>query len=179
METSYKPSEYAEKIAGLFTWHGRNAAPRILFNEWENATLEWEAHPYLLEWAWTCAEYPLQCIEDCDWIEMFEWVGYHGNGQRLKRPEGTVRLYRGTTIEHAPLLPGMSWTTSRETAEWFATRYAHQRDTACILEMDAPFEIILANYDNPGHRSESEMVIHPDLVGEYDVEIKVTPISNL
>lgn len=102
---------------------GRNDLPVALYAAFEAGVLQdpGEVAKGVAE-AWVMCEYPLLTLPSFDWEEMFAYTGFvsdtgfSGHGQ--ERPAPPV-LYRSA---HPDYLTGMSWTTSLETAYWFACR---------------------------------------------------------
>lgn len=66
----------------------------------------------------------------------------------------TVTIYRGASTNGT--LIGPSWTLQRETAEWFAKRLLRDDDTAYLLTVDCPKDLIVAYF---GGRNEVEVVV--------------------
>lgn len=92
---------------------------------------------------------------------------YYDLLDRLKSGE-TVRLYRGTnSVTSHPITDALSWTTSLEVAQEFATRYIYSyedktKHTAFLAKLDLTAQdipFILACFD-----SESEVVIDTELL---------------
>lgn len=175
----------------MLTWdevrgtHGRNDLPAVLFNE--AARLSDEEVAQGIHDAWVSAEWPVQCLdvrEDWDehkdvlvysgvdlWIEyLFERVGPLHNDDRVSAeslvPEEGLTLYRGAIED---LAVGMSWTASRERAEWFARRFNGIRHPLYgeglvghlyRLEVSrAEADMVLAHFDSESGRAEDEYVI--------------------
>src|SRR4029077_19457005 len=61
---------------------------------------------------WTAAEYPEACLGRWMWVRFFREAGY-------PRPRHSRTVSRGAPPH---LARGMSWTTRRTKAEWFAGR---------------------------------------------------------
>ena len=81
-------------------------------------------------------------------VNIFRSVGFVSDDGST-RPTEPIRVYRGGHAE------GMSWTTSLETAEWFAMRLGLDET---VLSAIAPPEAILAIING---RGENEIVVDP------------------
>ncbi|MDV6310328.1 hypothetical protein R3Q15_00170 [Gordonia amicalis] len=132
---------------------GRNHLPAILSEvAWSMTTTELAA---ALRDAWVSAEHPENYLGREEWIEMFEWVGYRHNLDRVVPPAEVV-LYRGGLSANR-----MAWTADRSLAEWFRARCNGKLWTATASGGD-----LLAYYD--GVRTgdgtglgETEFVVNP------------------
>lgn len=81
------------------------------------------------------------------------------DAQNLKLDsKGLLKIYRGQEKENGTFL---SWTTDREKAKWFATRFSGK---GYILETDIPLDKIWFTIDK---RGENEVVIKPDVEISY------------
>lgn len=72
--------------------------------------------------------------------------------------KGLLKIYRGQEKENGTFL---SWTTDKEKAKWFATRFS---DKGYILEADISMDKI---WFTVSRRGESEIVIKPDVEINY------------
>lgn len=102
---------------------GRNSLPGALADAFEAGVLNDPAEVAKgVAEAWVMCEYPLLALPSLTWEELFAYTGFvsdtgvSGHGQT--RPAPPV-LYRSA---HPDYLLGMSWTTSIQTAYWFACR---------------------------------------------------------
>lgn len=145
---------------------GRNELPGILIDAFRRDEFA-EDLPELavaIEDAWTGCEFPARSLDLWEWVELFDAVGYLENGKRSQRPDVIPTLYRATVVGSV----GMSWTDSREQAEWFHARnrrYGFEGEILTLAEV-APVDV-LAHFHAPGvSRGEQEWVIdynaHPD-----------------
>ncbi len=69
--------------------------------------------------------------------------------------DDTVTVYRGVTPHNAKNLRALSWTTSRETAEWFAHRFGEE---GTVYEAQIDKTHIFAYLSD---RSEAEVILNP------------------
>ena len=92
------------------------------------------------------------------WVHLFRRAAYPA-------PSGPLTLYRGAPPRYAR---GMSWTTRRSKAAWFAGRWGMNpgKASAHVYEATALPEACLADVDAlvPGGRSEGEIVVDPSLL---------------
>lgn len=105
---------------------------------------------------WITIENVWQCHEDVDYLLPFlDRSTLHATGGNFidTLPE-TVTVYRG---HHHDNTFGMSWTTSRETAEWFARRYSKE---GAVEELVVKKRDILFATDE---RNEKEVVLPLDM----------------
>lgn len=121
---------------------------------------------------WTETELP---HEDLDaWIEA--WAFAHGRRVSVMRkaerlalaalPE-TVTIWRGA-LGRAAAISGLSWTTNRDEAIWFAHRWSFDpRKRAMLAEATVPREAIFAYLLD---KSEHEVVVDPIRVSVVRVE---------
>lgn len=70
---------------------------------------------------------------------------------------GKVTIFRGATLGLNER--GLSWTTNKPKAKWFATRF--RAFGSSVLSTEVPVEKIVAAFVG---RGESEVVIHPDFI---------------
>lgn len=131
----------------------RNELPCELFRRFENGD-----RPALADVvdAWTTAEFPCASHSPARWTSLFRNCGYHNaDAERIDRPE-SVRLFRGGDLREGTEIDyGMSWTTSREQAQWFAGRRG-----GVVFEREIPGHLLLADYTTGG-RKENEFVVAP------------------
>lgn len=73
----------------------------------------------------------------------------------LEALEGPVTVYRGVTPYNAGSVKSLSWTLSRETAEWFAHRFGEE---GTVYEAQIDKAHILAMFTG---RNESEVIVDP------------------
>lgn len=78
----------------------------------------------------------------------------------------SLTVYRG--VGHEDAIGGLSWTTDKDRAVWFAKRFSYQEDSMPILAtMEIDKSEILAYF---GGRNESEVVIIPGFDAEIEME---------
>ncbi len=119
---------------------------------------------------WIDTEFPGRCRSL--WLDFF-MSRREGRSELMKPAEHTafaalpdrVRIYRGAHPKHAR---GMSWTTERAMAEWFAKRF--DRDDAVFTTV-TPKTKIVAYFLG---RGESEVVIDPRRLG---YELFIPPLA--
>jgi hypothetical protein len=119
--------------------------------------------------AWQACEWPLQQMEASVWIWLFSQV--LNPHQYLRRASIVsqiglppfTRLYRGAAPGHAE---GMAWTTNRERANWYATRFAHREGHLYTIE--AASHMVLARF--PGY-PDDEWVLNSALFEPGEVTL--------
>ena len=160
--------------------HGRKDFPQILRDHFEAGSFtvgtDKSGRPihhtqllaYALENAWCANEYPEEALEEEgdlwsaeQWFEMFTAAERH-----LKFPESPVTLYRGVSDES--FKGRMSWTSSLETARWFAKRKNHLGDGVVLRLVDVNPGAVLAVIDG---RNEDEYVLDLWQTSSEDIEI--------
>lgn len=82
--------------------------------------------------------------------------------KRLSELPDTVTVFRGVTNYNKKNRHALSWTLSRETADWFANRY-HKGDGE-IWELSVPKEHILCYFEG---RSEDEVILDMHQLSKY------------
>jgi hypothetical protein len=87
------------------------------------------------------------------WVEMFTATGFVSDTGR-PAPTETQTLYRGAPASSNGW--GMSWTTDRDRARWFADRF--NRDGYAVFRADVKPAAVLAYADD---RGEAEMIVNP------------------
>jgi len=70
--------------------------------------------------------------------------------------DGVVKVYRGARVRHNER--GLSWTTDKERAEWFAKRFNKKH---VLLSASVPTDKIITAFTG---RKESEVVLRPSYV---------------
>jgi hypothetical protein len=75
----------------------------------------------VLPGVWSMAEFPSQLLTLRGWVEPFRTAGFVSEPAGLAPPTEPLTIYRGTTLGRRR---GLSWTTDRATAQWFANRFA-------------------------------------------------------
>ena len=108
---------------------------------------------------WCDTEFPSHHLDV--WIELLD----HPDAHRMMDPDEravfdslpeVVTVYRGVGAEGGE--DGLSWTLSREKAEWFAQRFATDDDTGWVEERTIRKALITAYVDR---RNEREVIVLP------------------
>lgn len=74
---------------------------------------------------------------------------------QFKMLDDPVTVYRGVTTHNAKNVKALSWTLSRETAEWFANRFGEK---GTVYEAQIDKKHIYAYFSG---RNESEVIVDP------------------
>lgn len=163
--------------AGEAVWRrmrmvGRNRAPSILFDALLAGELPEGDMPWLTADAWTMCEYPTRVEESLMWLALFDRIGYrNAAGDRLDRPEQII-LYRGASVREREIGEyGMSWTTDRERARWFATEYFARAGDNQVYKCVMPGDALVADYQDDD-RNESEIVVNPSKINPEHVTVE-------
>ena len=82
----------------------------------------------------------------------------------LAATRDTFTIYRGFNGDGTPY--GLSWTTQRTTAEWFARRFLTD-DSAHIASATVTRADVIALFTR---RGEHEIVVHPDTLTDVTTE---------
>ena len=93
-------------------------------------------------------------LEYSVWVEMFRFGGFVSSPPQ-SRPESPIEVWRGQPFGASV---GMSWTTDRAQAEWFASRW-EQRDIPAVLLNTIVLPHAILALDND--REEHEVVVDP------------------
>ncbi len=119
----------------------------------------------LLGDTWTTSEYVSQYFDE--WYEAFtvERADRHycmtpGERTEFSLLSESIRIYRGHTADNAN---GLSWTTDKDLAIWFANRF--KEDGPQVTEGMIDKKWVLAYFNR---RNEHEIVAHPDSVIELE-----------
>jgi hypothetical protein len=123
--------------------------------------------------AWTDCEWPYAARDN--WLMLFlrHVRGSHVQFEAAKKTPKT--LYRGVNRGEGRRL-GMSWTTDRDKAIWFAKRNAAFFDRRPVLYTVNPFkEDILAAYDD---RGEDEFILDPRSL-HMNRQLKISNITKV
>lgn len=120
---------------------------------------------------WIMAEWPVQAMDTNVWAYVFTQVCDEGyfltdDGEVKSHDElpEVMTLYRGCLPEFKE---GMSWTTNKEEAIWFAHRLDHHENIGHLYTITVPCDIVFAKFDG---RGEGEIVIEVSQLGEDDIE---------
>ncbi|MCU1483683.1 MAG: hypothetical protein JWN67_429 [Actinomycetia bacterium] len=140
---------------------GRAAAPRALVHWREKGRVSDDELREVLVDVWTMNEWPLEALDLEVWLELFVTTGFVSDRPGEERPTVPVALYRGAAQEHRA---GMAWTTSRQTAEWFAERRTKlYGEPSIVWTVEAqPFAVLATAYG----RHEQEVIVYPALVAD-------------
>lgn len=106
---------------------------------------------------WSMAEYPSRMLDSWEWEQLFDWSGYRHDGEPASRPKAPLTLYRGAPVEYREC---MSWTGSRDVAEWFNTRNRdmYGLDSRVWVATVDPWYLLAS----VGGRQEAEYVVSVD-----------------
>ncbi len=133
---------------------GRNAGPALLFDllRWRCLTLG--ALPALLLHVWVAAEGPGRSVPHSVWIDWFRQAAY-------PPPARPLAIFRGAVPRRAR---GLSWTTDREQAAWFAGRGDAYLYTA-TAEPDAVLADVAAILGSDDEGGEREIIVNTRMLG--------------
>lgn len=145
---------------------GRNESPAILFDLQAQGLIPAAVLPAAVRTAWHDPDHPERCVEPAQWAAWFRAAGLVNEaGEPLERP-ATLQVYRGASRREAATgVYGMSWTTSREQAAWFAREFWRRQPDSVVYAATIPGTVLLADLQD-GPRSEHEVVLdtaHPDM----------------
>jgi hypothetical protein len=153
----YKRSEYAaamamgdlEKASFLIE---KPSKLRWIVDMVETAGLDQERLAKLLAETWTLIELPLQNVPQRELVRLFRRAGFVSDSE-AGPPTWPLTLYRGAPTIHRH---GMSWTTDKEKADWFAQRWANTRGAGRTWVATVQPNRVLGVFDS---RNEDEVVI--------------------
>lgn len=125
---------------------------------------------------WYDAKYPWQSLED--WRFVFQTLDANKQSLMSKSERRALRkmpseftVYRGVSavdhMEAEEAAFGLSWTTQRSKAEWFARRFALDDSQAFVIEATISKKAVIAYLTG---REESEILIDPDNIYEMKIE---------
>jgi hypothetical protein len=143
-----------------------NALEEVLFtHEVDDPEVIWP----LIGHSWTDSDNINQCLSQ--WIGIWD-IGAGGREKVMDDAErdalaampDTLTIYRG--VGHVDAVAGLSWTTSVDTAIWFAKRYEHGDRTPMVSTGKVQKSDVLAHFLG---RSENEIVVLPDAVSNIEV----------
>lgn len=121
--------------------------------------------------AWYMAEFPERLADQKFWLEVFNKAGFAIDGQPAPRPaEETITLYRGGLESRRN---GLSWTTDRIEAMWFAERFLPMSTSVqtFVWSITVPVSYCLAMINL---RGESEVVVDTTKLTDEDYKIEGT-----
>lgn len=139
---------------------GREYGPAALFDLYGQSLITDETLGAVIGGVWAAAEHPADSIAPEDWAEWFRTVGVRNSaGQRVNAPAG-LQVFRGADAAEKETGDfGMSWTTDRNLAIWFATEYAHRSIAQPVVYSTiAPESAVLADLRDD-EREENEIVL--------------------
>ena len=139
---------------------GREYGPAVLFDLYGQSLITDETLGAVIGGVWAAAEHPADSIAPEDWAVWFRTVGVRNSaGERVNTPAG-LQVFRGAdATEKEAGEFGMSWTTNRDSAIWFATAYAHRRiNRPVVYSTIAPASAVLADLRDD-ERNEKEIVL--------------------
>jgi hypothetical protein len=127
--------------------------------------------------AWIGAEWPTRMLDNEVWMMLFGHavdIGFeYIEGEEIKSvadlPE-RLTLYRGLGQKphsEVGLYPGLSWTSNRERAVWFATRFGDLHGRPHLLTVTVDRSCVIAHFDR---RGEDEYVLDPEAFFAYEIE---------
>lgn len=156
------------KTRGLAYPPGRNDLPHALLDLYsEGAFCDDVDDNYALlevaiEDAWTSAEFPSLAVDPIDWVDLFEAVGFLSDAEPTQLLQSIPTLFRAA-VEG---VTGLSWTDSREQAEWFHQRNIGWGLPAVLLERHdvLPGEVLAYFHDEDNGRAEHEWILDPSWV---------------
>lgn len=82
---------------------------------------------------------------------------------QFKMLDDPVTVYRGVTTHNAKNVKALSWTLSRETAEWFANRFG-EKGTVYEAQIDKKHIFAVFN-----RRNESKVILDPQYLTDITV----------
>jgi hypothetical protein len=144
---------------------GRNDGPSLLFDLYYGGALAVHLYPEVVAAVWSMAEFPANLLPPETWVELFEEAGYTQDGKPASRPEQPVTVYRGC---HHERRFGMSWSTDRERAKWFADRFSGFGN---MYVFTAPPMSLLAFIHHEVGRGEEEYVIDSSYLSDETVKL--------
>lgn len=169
MTTPTALSFSTKDLLDRFVRCGRNKAPGILVDAILTDAAPEDGLALLVAEAWTMAEYPTRHEEPFVWISLFKRIGYcNAAGQSIDRPKKPITVWRGASLQEELTRDyGMSWTTDRNKAQWFAKRF--NCNETYVYRAEAHPEALLADYRD-SERNESEIIVNPALISSPDIE---------
>ena len=164
-ENEEDDARLAEPEAGDYLGCLERADPRErlgLLHQWiiDGDLLLYAADPRrIVAYVWTDTERPSQSQQE--WIDVFSSVVdlFGRVSDTDEELSGELTIFRGRAGDEEH--PGMSWTLSREKAEWFARRSPRYGDPV-VYTATVEAEHALGYFIG---RGESEVVVEPDALG--------------
>lgn len=149
-----------EEVARTLLSCGRNEAPGTLFDLYFTARVPEAVLRDVLIGVWTMAEFPARYVSRAVWLH---WFDVANRVARYPVPAAPIQIFRGATPKFRR---GMSWTTDRDRALWFANRYSDRpgHRAGKLYQVTVPSEVVLADVDavaGEGGRGEGEIIADP------------------
>ena len=159
--------------ATMYASAGRNDLPALAIEGIVMKTLPPSDWAVAVADAWTLAEWPSRVVEGR--LEMWEYVfdmaaqpgcilGDEGKQVNRESLPETMTLWRGCYPEYQA---GMSWTTDRATAAWFAGRMDHHGMKGHLYQVTVPNYLVLGQFNS---RQEAEVVLAVSELFEDDIQ---------
>lgn len=145
----------ADEVHTLMATVGRNPAAWLFADLFELGLLPDDALGLVVD-AWQMCEFPGRAVRRRDWVAMFQAAGYRHDDAPAERPAEPLTLYRGAPTKYRR---GMSWTSSRETAEWFHERNQAWGYDSAVWVAQVPPTRLHCRIDD---RKEAEYVVNPN-----------------
>ena len=145
------PSPTALSFLAVLREVGRLQGPKLL-DEWlADGRLPRDDLREVLQYVWTNAEGSTREFPIPKWVALFREADYS------LRPQQAVRLYRGT--RPGRWRRGMSWTTGRDSAGWFADHCIElgSRQAEVVTVLAPPAAMLVEIADD----RENEVVVDP------------------
>jgi hypothetical protein len=146
---------------------GHNKLPQILWDLYEVDAFDDDAGNFdtkllavAVEDAWSSAEYPEGALEAYRWQDLF-----HTADEHLACPKDPVTVYRGVRDEGGVV--GMSWTSSIDTARWFADRFGAGGLVYRLVDVQ-PADVLAQIVHG---RDEDEYVLDPEYLEDAPIEL--------
>jgi hypothetical protein len=139
---------------------------------------------------WCAADWWTDKVSRRQWVRLFRRAGYMMVAEPAERPREAVRLWRGCIVpeRRAWGIGGMSWTTDKDVARWFAdvSSWNAQRKLP-LLRNGTVLEALVQPAALLAHSAagEAEFVINPfltskvKLIGREDREIPASEPGHL
>lgn len=147
----------ADQFMDLVLDGGRNSGPDLMCDCLIAKTIDTPVLAEVIATVWSLAEYPESAGSEL-WLLLFGRAGFTIDGTPAQRPAEPMVLYRGAVPE---MSRRMSWTTSRQKAQWFAGRFGDLFGEAFMYTTTAPPESILCIPGTEGRPDEAEVIIDP------------------
>lgn len=135
---------------------GRNGGPAVLWVAWEGEMISYDTLAAHVGAVWSLAEFPDQCLEREQWLELFRCASFTVDGKRAALPTEPLTLWRGAVPERRA---DWSWTTDPEVARTYASGTMLGRPMGKVWQVVAPPGALLAANLGPDTRKESEYVV--------------------